>query len=459
MKKGFKQNVLNLVILLVSVFAIGIFNVDAVSIRETTSMIEDGTYVIGITKFRPGQVITMSDTATATMDYMTYISNQANPMAFEMYYYDLGDWYYVGAKNTTTMITDSTKIAELNNIGLNIFYVDNVEKYLQIPYTGSTTDIGFRTDKANKDRLVYLENGTINVPATVSSLAVLNGNTPVATYAKANESDEGFIENPNVGRIISKDTLLSLADDDTLVFQGRVPYKITRSEDTPNGNFVSVAIIADRVPTDKENTKIVVYDGANMEEGTEYTWGANNTDLERDIDVLFTEEVRTAAIQITWEEGNTQVLYVGLTDTSMLDSMPGGSIDIDVDNLVDGVIIGRVPGEDFRFVQDSADITRLNGSGLVEYYDSLNGLSAGNRIGVAITPNAKYSNSVKIEVTGNADDDEAQPTWKNGKIVYTPKLTEKHTTEGNPILINVTWEEGFTQTFTIDASGAILTSN
>lgn len=458
MKNKLTNNLFSILVIVLSVFMFGPLITDA-SIIESTNpnssydKIEDGTIIIGVTKFSPNTVLTAKRSSIATMNDVLYNSNNGDYRGVKIYYYIMGIWLEIDENNLSTPVNDPT----LNE--QNIFYVDNVEKYLQIPYSGPATNIGFKTDRTNKDRLVYLENGTINVPATVSSLAVLNGNTPVATYAKANESDAGFIENPNVGRIISKDTLLSLTDEDTIVFQGRVPYKITRSEDTPNGNFVSVAIIADRVPTDKANTKIVVYDGANMEEGTEYTWGENNTDLERDIDVLFTEEVRAAAIQITWEEGNTQVLYVGLTDTSMLDSMPGGSIDIDVDNLVDGSIIGRVPGEDFRFVQDSTDITRLNGSGLVEYYDSLNGLSAGNRIGVAITPNAKYSNSVKIEVTGNADDDEAQPTWKNGKIVYTPKLTEKHTTEGNLILINVTWEEGFTQTFTIDASGAILTSN
>ena len=448
MNKKNSKILLSIVATVLCSLTFGLTSVDA-SIREsvnqssTLSHIENGTTVVGITKFNPSTVVTAKRVSTATLNDIAYNSNNLSYAGTGIYYYMYGTWYEFDDANNMQVIGKADQIPELD-----IFYVDNVEKTIKINYAGPA-NVTFKTDKANKDRLVTLSGGFITVPATVNSLAVLNGSTTVATYAKG-ASAEGFIENPNSGQIqagVNNSSLFSLVNEDTIIFQGRVPYKINKGENTLNGNFISVNIIAERLPS--TNDKIVVYDGRNMEEGTAYTW--DNGDSRYSLDVLLTEEVRAAAIQITWAEGNVQTFYVGITDTSMLDAIPVGTMDWDYET-------GNVSGN-FNYLIDPETETMVSFNTKIKYYESLNGLSAGNRVGVAITPDTKYTKSTKIEVVGNAEDDDAVPAWKNGQIVYTPKLTESHTTEGTPILVKVTWEDGFTQTFTIDASGSILLTN
>lgn len=455
MKNRFRYGLIVALIGILSVFAFGSYDVNA-SIKESTDpnssydKIEDGTIVIGVTKFSPTTVLTARRSSTATMNDFAYNMNNGAYGGVKIYYYLAGYWFELDDNNQPTLLNDSS----LNE--MNIFYVDNVEKTLKINYTGATNNLSFKTDKANKDKEIHHENGIITVPATVKELTILSNNVPVAVYAKGSESDEGFIENPNMGKIESRDTLTHLINGNVITFQGNIPYKITKDDNTPNGNLISVAIIANRIPTDKEKTKILVKDAYNLS-GTEYTWGTNNDDLMRRLDVMFSEEVRDATIEVIWEEGNAQEFTVSVTDTSTFDEIPAGTIDWDYKTgKLDDV-------DDFNVYPDPSDPSVLVFNSEIKYYadGELSGLTEGNRVGVAIFPNTKYTSSqssVTFEVVGNAQDDNAQPGWgsvdRDSAIIYTPKVTD----DVRIITLKVTWEEGFTQEFTIDATGAILVS-
>lgn len=455
MKNRFRQNLLVALVTVLSVFTFGTIKVDA-SIKESTNpnsgydTIEDGTIVIGVTKFSADTVLTARRSSTATMNDIAYNMNNGVYGGVKIYYYLAGFWFELDDNNQPTLLNDSS-LDEMN-----IFYVNNVEKTIKINYAGATNNISFKTDKANKDRDVKFAGGVITVPATVRELTVLNNNTPVATFAKGSESAEGFIENPNMGTIQSRDTLTHLINGNAITFQGNIPYRITKSENTPNGNLISVAIIANRIPTNREGTKILVKDAYNPN-GTLYDWGTDNDDLMRQLDVMVSREMRTATIEVTWEEGNTQTFTVSVTEVSTFEDIPSGTIDWDYKTgKLDDV-------DDFNVYPDPVDPSVLLFNSEIKYYadGELSGLTEGNRVGVAIFPNAKYissQSSVTFEVIGNAQDDNAQPGWgsvdRDSAIIYTPKVTA----DVRIITLKVTWEEGFTQEFTIDATGAILVS-
>lgn len=431
---------------------VGFTNVDAYIKESTTGaantdVIENGTTIIGITKFKPSTIVTAKRASLATMNDVSYNLDNPNYDGVHIYYYFYG-WYEFDENNNSTPVQDKNKLNELN-----IFYVDNVEKVLTINYSGDSS-VTFKTDKPNKDRNVTLANGVITVPATVKDLTVLKGKNEVAFYSKADESDMSFLENPTVGRIESREnSVASMLGDSSLTFQGDIEYQIKK--DAINGNYVSVGIVRDDIPNleDRNKIKFLVRDAKNVE-GTVYTWDENNDDTMQPLDILFSEDQKSATIEVTWEEGNTQLFTVGVTNSSNLEECPFGEIEwgiIGAEYDEFGDIIEPGFNYDIDYETDTFTI-----AGNIAYFEGNDELSEGNRVEFLIRPNDKYSSSFKITVEGTAEDDLEEAKWDDfdGEtlIIYTPKFTENN----RLIKVHVTWEEGFTQTFTLDATGAIL---
>jgi len=106
-------------------------NVNAATIKETTDTndnfdtIEDGTIVIGISKFTPNKIITGIKAATAgANDMKIYISthdgSDKDYTYPKMYYYLLEDWYEYDAEGQLEVVNNITSF--------DIYYVDNVAK-------------------------------------------------------------------------------------------------------------------------------------------------------------------------------------------------------------------------------------------------------------------------------------------------------------------------------------------
>ncbi len=427
--------------------------VDA-SIKETTDAgnttydhIENGTKIVGISKFNPNTVLTAKRAAQATMNDVAYNLNNANYDGVHIYYYYYG-WYEFDENNNSTPITDSSFLDELN-----IFYVDNVEKKVTVNYSGDATNLSFKTDKANKDREISYANGIITVPATVKNMTVFSNNVPQAIYAKADESDMTFLSNPFVGKISLIDSnMTSFVEEQSLTIQGQIPFKINSSSE--NGNFVTVGIEAFQglnattlTAEQKRAIQITVRD-ARSQEGDTFSWGEDAVGSTRKIDILFDDVIREASIDIVWEQGNVQTFKVYLTDSSILAKSPDGTINTDFSTGIDHIKADlSVPGT-------------FSASGRIDG-TVLDDQTIEHRIGVFIHPNEKYASvdetSVSFEVKGNDSADTVQPAWETyrGKRVihYTPNITE----ENRIVTVEVTWEPGFTQIFTIDASGIELT--
>lgn len=441
-------------------FGVFVGTVDA-SIKETTDVsnttydhIANGTTVIGVTKFSPSTIITAKRASQATMNDVAYNLNNPYYAGVHIYYYFYG-WYEFDENNNSNPVADASTLNELN-----IFYIDNVEKKLEIPYAGSTSNLSFKTDKANKDREVRYADGIISVPATVNKLTVFSNNSKTAAYAKANESDMAFLENPTTGNLIAIDNSIKhLSFDSALTFDGHIPFVITEDDGIPNGNYITVGIGRDnasyQVPTveDREKITFLVKDASNPD-GTLYTWGNDNSDAMRQLNLLFTDEMRDASITVTWEKGNTEVFNVNLTKNSTLGESPRATIFWDKKTGV--VYDSNDEPDDFTFdVLNVPDYIFFTGK---IAYDTA---TSSHRVGITITPNEKYKNanenSIVIETVGAVTGDTAVPEWVtdsygNKVITYVPMITETD----RVINVKVTWEKGFTQIFTIDTTTATL---
>lgn len=119
-----------LIILMISSY------VNATTIKETTNTqdeydtIEEGSIIIGVTKFTPGKVITAVRAAEAgANDALIYVSENGNDDGYKyptMYYYILGDWYTYNEEGGISVADDISSI--------DIYYVNNeIKEQIEVP--------------------------------------------------------------------------------------------------------------------------------------------------------------------------------------------------------------------------------------------------------------------------------------------------------------------------------------
>ena len=118
--------------------------VDAITIRETMdsndeySTIEEGSIVIGVTRFTTDTVVTANRAAAAgANDAMLYVLQNGSSDGYvnpEVYYYvdSVVGWFYLDSNNKAVAVSDPDVLNRLSN--LDIYYVNNEEKVLEIEY-------------------------------------------------------------------------------------------------------------------------------------------------------------------------------------------------------------------------------------------------------------------------------------------------------------------------------------
>ena len=166
--KNIKKLLLSLVIAFIATIS---FNVQAATIKEDASSFTSDVYVIGSTKFDSDYVITASRAAIAGGDeamvqYFVYNNFNFNSSDIKTYYYCALDnsWSEVqengnGLKELTT--TETQKLTE----NLNLFFVNNKEKTLEISYTDTVDENSIQGFNGTSEK-AKVENGKITVPAT-----------------------------------------------------------------------------------------------------------------------------------------------------------------------------------------------------------------------------------------------------------------------------------------------------
>ena len=162
------KNIKKLIICLVVVLSIVTFNVQA-KIRDDVSEYTNDVYVIGSTRFDKGYIVTASRAANAGADEAFVQNNVYKNTAFrgkdiKTYYYSKLDstWSEVlendgGLRELTT--DEVNKLVE----GLDIFYVNNVEKTLEVPFDKPVDENSIVGPFSGETKV---ENNKIIIPAT-----------------------------------------------------------------------------------------------------------------------------------------------------------------------------------------------------------------------------------------------------------------------------------------------------
>lgn len=114
----------------------------ATTIKESSSDYSNDMIIIGSTRFSSDTIITAAKAANAGINEAKLawaLGKEIADLKINVYYYDsvFEEWSEVTEEGTTLLDEDETEILEKN---LNIFFVENEEKILEIPYTGSINE-------------------------------------------------------------------------------------------------------------------------------------------------------------------------------------------------------------------------------------------------------------------------------------------------------------------------------
>ena len=215
--KNIKKLLLSLVIAFIATIS---FNVQAATIKEDASSFTSDVYVIGSTKFDSDYVITASRAAIAGGDeamvqYFVYNNFDFNSSDIKTYYYCALDnsWSEVqengnGLKELTT--TETQKLTE----NLNLFFVNNEEKTIEISYTDTVDEDSIQGFNGTSDK-VKVENGKITVPATWVNGFQFTSNGTTVTVELGTIDSEGQLKE-NVTPSIEKQAELILTMPDKI---------------------------------------------------------------------------------------------------------------------------------------------------------------------------------------------------------------------------------------------------
>jgi len=171
--------------------------VDAITIRETMdsndeySTIEEGSIVIGVTRFTADTVVTANKAAKAGADdAMLYVLQNSSSKGYvnpEVYYYvdSVVGWFYLNSDNKATPVSDTDILNKLSN--LDIYYVNNEEKVLEIDYLDNNI-----IEDSLPDGVEYKDN-KLFVNATVRSFEFMTNEQNKVSYM-IDKTTSKFIE-------------------------------------------------------------------------------------------------------------------------------------------------------------------------------------------------------------------------------------------------------------------------
>ena len=215
--KNIKKLLLSLVIAFIATISL---IVQAATIKEDASSFTSDVYVIGSTKFDSDYVITASRAAIAGGDeamvqYFVYNNFDFNSSDIKTYYYCALDnsWSEVqengnGLKELTT--TETKKLTE----NLNLFFVNNEEKTLEISYTDTVDENSIQGFNGTSEK-AKVENGKITVPATWVNGFQFTSNGTTVTVELGTIDSEGQLKE-NVTPSIEKQAELILTMPDKI---------------------------------------------------------------------------------------------------------------------------------------------------------------------------------------------------------------------------------------------------
>lgn len=223
--KSIRRLIFYSVISLVSIFCC---NVNA-EVKEDASLFTDDVYIIGSTRFEVDYVITASRAAIAGADEAYVQQNVYNNFEFRgsdiktFYYCALDDSWSEVMENGSGLKELSEKEVSKLTSNLNVFYVNNVEKKIEVTYD-KTIDEG--SVNSNLSGKAIVDGNKITVPATwINGFTFTsNGENVEVELAKVDSSGEVLeLEKP----IIKKSATINVTIPDK-IYVGE-PFEFTIS--------------------------------------------------------------------------------------------------------------------------------------------------------------------------------------------------------------------------------------
>lgn len=198
------KNIILTIVFSIAILFISLTNVKAVTITETTEddkydTIADNTIIIGITKFEPNEVLTAGKASLATFnDFIFSINGEAYELP-KIYYYLQGSWFIIDNENQASVVEDKKELEDLKS--LDIYYVNNEEKMLEVPYEIGLEkgyELAFKSNDSGKDEQIQYKDGVIHIPATLHTVTVAiketatGAMTEVETLIKTEDNNTAF---------------------------------------------------------------------------------------------------------------------------------------------------------------------------------------------------------------------------------------------------------------------------
>ena len=442
-------------------------NLSALTIVETTNpddnfdSIIDNSIVMGITKFEPDVVLTALRASNATFNDVIFNYGNDGYKGVKIYYYLSGTWFEIDEENEAHVISDEAVIQKLNK--LDIYYINNKEKMLELSYSKELKDgyeLVYKTNNTEKDKLVKFENGKLSIPATVKKLELFVKNTEsgeeqsVDVFEKEELNDIIFNRMSSEGSIAKGDAtggdLKYTVDGNKITINGSVKWygaDAGAQNGRKPGNYASVKISASDKYTKEDllaNTKLTIDDRETI------TWG-DVIDESLGEDVFFTfyprfdENTKSHKVVVEWVDGNVQTFIIELGENATLESAPAGKIEK-----------GDATGGELEYTVNENKIT-IDGN--VKWYgadaNAQNGRKPGNYASVKISAPELYTREMLVNSAKVTIDDRETINWETvtdpsmGEDVFFtfyPRFdenTKSHT-------ITIEWENGNTQTFVIE---------
>lgn len=164
-----------------------IFNLNALTTVKEDGKYNEDTYIVGITRFDGNTVVNEKRALKAKKDFNNFVNSldTTEILNLETYYYSslTNKWYLLNKDSFKTLDEEN-----INNLlkDLNIFYVNDEEKLLEITFDKEVDDNSISNER------VKFENNKFIVPATVLSFSFKSNNNSLFIDTKENEGNKDY---------------------------------------------------------------------------------------------------------------------------------------------------------------------------------------------------------------------------------------------------------------------------
>lgn len=472
-KKKFKNVLSKAFVVAIAAAAVGSVNVNAANIRETAgNEIEEGSYIIGITRFTNDMNLTAGRVMIATQNDVFHhgLVNYTKP---SVYQYLFGQWIKYDDNTNEPSVASDAEIARLGLNAQDIFYVNNIEKVISVAYDSTkATGCTFIAVTPDGNETINYSNGELTVPATASAIQVMKGAEVVETLNRTNTNDNGDFNYTSQGNkyfgSISMDNI------------------ITKSGATVNGETITIGGTINWVDGSVQHG--VDLDGKVNDPKSGYRVGVKitapdgtNLDNVKNIKVKFNDKETTFDAANAGQKGSfwfTPIVETGKTyevEVIWTDDIPSQKFNIVVNGTLAPMPAGTISGEPIVVTdKDGNDVTLITATsseskvtfsgtempwdGAIAVKVKLNDLYANNASYTKAGVKAYYSETKqdsdgydyeeKTYVIGNKDAFADVNVSQDKDLVLNTLKFEDFATK-RKITVSVKWDANYTQDFEV----------